>query len=141
MEFMECIKRYAVYINGATYKDCIFLLSLSLPLPLPPSLSPSLSGPPRLLVNRPTANSLSFVRLSCVDASMTDIRGAIFFRNGAELTTSSSQVTIVGNSRNGEVLFTFTQEQEGLFHCESSGLASIAVGLAGEALYMYGGCN
>ena len=33
------IKRYAVYINGATYKDCIFLLSLSLPLPLPPSLS------------------------------------------------------------------------------------------------------
>ena len=68
---------------------------------------------------------------------MTDIRGAIFFRNGAELTTSSSQVTIVRNSGNGEVL---TQEQEGLFHCESSGLASIAVGLAGEALYMYGGC-
>ena len=68
---------------------------------------------------------------------MTDIRGALFFRNGAELTTSSSQVTIVGNSRNGEVLFTFTQEQEGLFHCESSGLASIAVGLAGEALYVW----
>ena len=62
---------------------------------------------------------------------MTDIRGAIFFRDGAELTTSSSQVTIVGNSGNGEVLFTE------LFHCESSGLASIAVGLAGEALYVW----
>ena len=39
----------------------------------------------------------------------------------------------VVTSGNGEIEFAFTQEQEGVFYCESEGRSSIAIGLAGIA--------
>ena len=86
-----------------------------------------------MVVVYPTTANPSLVCLSCVSEMGTLLRGAVFFKDGVKLTNGSAvgQVIIVSSSEDGEVQLTLTPAQEGYFHCESHGLSSQAVGLAG----------
>ena len=85
----------------------------------------------------PDSKNRSFVRLRCVNEGSSPLKGAVFFKDGKRLISGSERdkVTIITDSSNGEIVFRFTQEQEGAFYCISrGGQSSAAVSLAGTGL-------
>ena len=75
----------------------------------------------------------SAVRLTCTGGGLT-VTNAEFLKDG-DLITSTSNLVTVTNIGSGEISFTFTQQQEGMFSCRSGGGAggdeSEKIGLAG----------
>ena len=78
----------------------------------------------------PDSDNRSFVQLLCVNEGSSPLEGAVFFKDGDVLTSSS--VATLTNTEDGEIMFSFTQEQEGVFQCQSNGRYSAAIGLAGQ---------
>ena len=76
----------------------------------------------------------SVVRLTCTEGGFT-VTNAEFLKDGVAL-TSTSNLVIVTNIDSGEISFTFTQQQEGMFSCRSGGGGdeSVKIGLAGIKL-------
>ena len=77
----------------------------------------------------------SVVRLTCTEGGLT-VTNAEFLKDG-DLITSTSNLVTVTNIGSGEISFTFTQQQEGMFSCRrgSGGDESEkTVGLAGIRL-------
>lgn len=81
----------------------------------------------------PDSNNQSHVRLLCVSGGSASLGGAIFFKDGEVLTSDS--VTILAQAGDGKIEFRFTQEQEGVFQCQSNGRYSAAIGLAGKQYF------
>ena len=87
-----------------------------------------------LYVNYPEPDNQNLVRLTCVRGVFL-LMDAEFQRNRVPLTSGppSHQVTII-NQGNGEVMFTFTQAQEGAFRCVHEGQTSSEIELAGNEI-------
>ena len=73
----------------------------------------------------------SAVRLTCTEGGLT-VTNVEFLKDG-DLITSTSNLVTVTNIGSGEISFTFTQQQEGMFSCRRGGGGdeSEKIGLAG----------
>jgi hypothetical protein len=89
---------------------------------------------PRLDVEYPLGSNRAVVRLLCVSGASANLTDARFFKDGAELSFGGGQgqVTVVSAPSEGRVTFSFSQEQEGWFSCQSHGLSSPLIGLAAQ---------
>ena len=92
----------------------------------------------KLSVQYPVSGNYSIVRATCRDVSGDKLSSAEFLKNGTVLTSGpeSHQVTIINDTGDGEISFSFTQEQEGVFSCGKGKNRSAGIGLAGKN-YMY----
>ena len=86
-------------------------------------------------VNYPAVENRSLVNLTCkMIGGPIPLGGAQFLKDGVLLTQgpASDQVsTIITSEGDGEVMFIFTQAQEGSFRCSAKGQTSPAIALAG----------
>lgn len=85
-----------------------------------------------LHVSYPEPVNYSVVMLACTDEFGVRQDDVEFLKNGHVLNSGSSkdQVTVT-NTSYGEITFTFSQAQEGLFSCRSGSRMSSEIGLAG----------
>lgn len=85
-----------------------------------------------LRVSYPEPANYSVVMLACTDEFGVRQNDVEFLKNGLVLNSGSSkdQVTVT-NTSCGEITFTFSQAQEGLFSCRSGSIMSSEIGLAG----------
>ena len=91
---------------------------------------------PQLGVEYPDNSNRSSVKLTCHRGSVPQ-NDAEFLKSGVVLTSGSASHQITINDRgDGEILFSFTQQQEGMFSCCSRGHTSNEIGLAGIYVYM-----
>ena len=98
----------------------------------------------KLSVQYPAVSgNYSVVTLTCRDAFGNKLSGAEFLKNGTLLTSGpeSHQVTIINDTGDGEISFSFTQEQEGVFSCGKGENVSAGIGLAGKNLVFVNECN
>ena len=83
-------------------------------------------------VDYPAVENRNQVKLTCT-SGLNLLRGAQFLKDGVPLTegSASHQVSTLTSEADGEVTFTFTQAQEGLFRCSAKDQTSPEIGLAG----------
>ena len=95
---------------------------------------PSEGNTVQLGVQYPVSGNYSVVRATCRDVSGDKLSSAEFLKNGTVLTSGPErhQVTISNDTGDGEISFSFTQEQEGVFSCRKGENVSAGIGLAGK---------